>query len=106
MKAARCTLLFAAFATLIAWPTDSCSFSEGLAFVFAKRPDAPISAYVAGRLGILMPTFAHSHLVVAWRYLAGKPLSEIEQKAMRAYYHERLREPRLTEQGPNRDAVG
>jgi hypothetical protein len=106
MKATPCALLFTAFAILIAWPTDSCSFSEGPAFVFAKRPDAPISAYVAGRLGILMPTFAHSHLVVAWRYLAGKPLSEVEQKAMRAYYHERLREPRLAEQGPNRDAVG
>jgi hypothetical protein len=105
MKATRFVLLFTAVAILIARPTDSCSFSEGPAFVFAKRPDAPVSAYAAGRLGILMPTFAHSHLVVAWRYLAGKPLSEIEQKAVRAYYRERLREPRFTEQDPNRNGV-
>ncbi|HEX3067738.1 MAG TPA: hypothetical protein VHX14_04115, partial [Thermoanaerobaculia bacterium] len=106
MKAARCALLFVVLAMLIARPTDSCSFSIGPAFVFAKRPDAPVSLYASGRLGILMPTFAHSHLVVAWRYLSGKPLSDVEQKAMRAYYNARLREPQLAEEGPNRDALG
>lgn len=106
MKAARCALLFTALAMLIACPTDSCSFSIGPAFVFAKRPGAPVSAYAAGRLGILMPSFAHSHLVVAWRYLSGKPLSEAEQKAVRAYYVRRLGEPRVAEESPNPDAVG
>jgi tetratricopeptide (TPR) repeat protein len=98
-------MLFAAAATLVATSTDSCSFRESPSFVFAKRPDAPIAAYTAGRLGVLMPSFAHSHLVVAWRYLAGKPLSAGEQKEMAAYYAFRLGEGAVAPQQPQRDPV-
>ncbi|MEA2329743.1 MAG: hypothetical protein QOE68_4702, partial [Thermoanaerobaculia bacterium] len=90
MRAIRCTLLFVMLAVLGAVPTDSCSFEEGPAFVFPKRPDAPIASFIAGRLGVLMPTYARSYLVVAWRHLAGKPLSDAETKAALAYYTGRL----------------
>lgn len=104
MRAIRRTLFFTAFAIFVARPTDSCSFHEGPAFSFVKRPDAPIAAYTAGRIGILRPTFAHSHLVVAWRYLAGKQLSDSEKKEMIAYYNERLGERALPEK-PGRDPI-
>jgi hypothetical protein len=95
MRVIRCTLLFAMLAIFIALPTDSCSFSEGPAFFFPKRPDAPITSFLSGRLGIVSPTFARSHLAVAWRYLSAKPLSDAEKKAMLAYYDGRLGERTL-----------
>jgi hypothetical protein len=87
--------MFVMFAVFGAVPTDSCSFSEGPVFAFRKRPDAPIASFVSGRLGILMPTYARSYLVVAWRSIAGKPLSEAETKAVMAYYIGRLGDKEL-----------
>jgi hypothetical protein len=104
MKAIRPAIFFILFATLIAGPTDSCSFYEGPSFEFVKRPDAPIAAYASGRLGILAPSFARSHLVVAWRYLMGKPLSDAETKEVLAYYDDRLGERQLPAR-PERDAI-
>jgi hypothetical protein len=100
----RCALLFVMIAVFGAVPTDSCSFSEGPMFVFRRRPDAPIAAFISGRLGVLMPTYARSYLVVAWRHLAGKPLAEAETKGTLAYYTGRLGDNELPAR-PHRDPL-
>jgi hypothetical protein len=105
MRAIRRSLFFAIVACLTAGPTDSCSFFEGPTFDFVKRPDAPIGAYASGRLGILRPSFARSHLVVAWRYLAGKPLSDAETREVLTYYDSRLGDRQMPAR-PERDAIG
>jgi hypothetical protein len=42
-------------------------------------PDAPLEAYVTGKLGMVQPTYARRYLVVAYDFLNGRPLSPIEQ---------------------------
>src|ERR1700690_2304402 len=43
-------------------------------------PEIPTDAYAAGQLGVVLPTYAPSYLVVAYRYFSGKPLSHTEQQ--------------------------
>ena len=53
---------------------DACSSSRELAAVSERHPDLPLGPFVAGRLGVLQPTYARSHLVVAYAWLSGKGL--------------------------------
>jgi hypothetical protein len=80
------TLLCAAAAT-------PCSFDSTPALTFRVRPDAPVERYVAGNLGVVLPEYARSHLVVAYRWLSGKPLTPAEQKGVTALLLHRLGEP-------------
>ena len=72
---------------------DSCTYDNPPVLELDNRPDAPIEGYAAGRLGIVEPTYAHSHLVVAYRYLSGLPLSPIEQQGVLKLMRVRLGEP-------------
>lgn len=90
----RRVFALAAVAASLAVPTDSCSFEGGPLFTYEARPDYPVSAYVAGRLGVVS-AFRPSYLVVAYRYLAGKAPSKAERKELTAYYDERLPDSRI-----------
>jgi hypothetical protein len=58
----------------------ACSFDAPTAlFVMPENPDS-YKAFVKGDLEILQPGFHTRHLVVAYRYLSGKPLSASEQQ--------------------------
>src|SRR2546421_4185633 len=59
-------------------------------FVFTKHPDFPLEKFAAGKLGIVTPTWARSYLVVAYRMLAGNPLSDGEAKAVKSLWDDRL----------------
>lgn len=87
-------LKIAVLALLVASVATPCSFDTTPIDFFATRPDFPIDRYVDGHLGILQPTYARSHLVVAYRYLSGNPPSEIEREGFRAVLRHRLQEDR------------
>lgn len=76
-----------------ALPVAACgpSFSV-LAFTYDVHPDFPLSKFAEGDLGIINDGMARSYYVVAYRYLAGKPLSPAEQKSVVALWHSRLGE--------------
>lgn len=59
-------------------------------FVFTKHPDFPLEKFAGGKLGIVTPTWARSYLVVAYRTLAGNPLSESEAKDVKSLWDDRL----------------
>ncbi|MBY0549596.1 MAG: hypothetical protein K2W95_20125 [Candidatus Obscuribacterales bacterium] len=63
-----------------------------LTFSYGVHPDLPLSKFAAGDLGIIDHGMARSYYVVAYRYLTGKPLSQVEQKAVVALWHLRLGE--------------
>lgn len=45
-----------------------------------ENPDFPLNDYVKGKLGVLQPQYRLSYLIVAYRYLTQRPLSEEEQQ--------------------------
>ncbi|HRG99740.1 MAG TPA: hypothetical protein PLR99_26020 [Polyangiaceae bacterium] len=59
----------------------ACSSSRELAAVSERHPDLPLAPFVAGRLGVLQPTYARSHLVVAYAWLSGKRLDASAQRS-------------------------
>jgi len=84
--------LITLIALLCAATATPCSFDSTPAFSFRVRPDPPIDLYVEGRLGVLQPSYARSHLVIAYRHLSGKPLSEAERAGFTALLRHRLQE--------------
>jgi hypothetical protein len=89
---ARRPLIAVAIAVFCAAVATPCSFDDAPILHFDARPDAPVERYVDGQLGILQPTYARSHLVVAWRHLSGKPLSPAEREGFRDLLLHRLKE--------------
>jgi hypothetical protein len=75
---------------LMARGIDSCSFSDPVVLAFEARPDEPIEKYIGGDLGLIRPTFARSHLVVAYRYITGRPLKAAERRGVAELMEERL----------------
>jgi hypothetical protein len=77
----RCLAIFT-FALLFTHLGNSCAF-EGPEVVFVQHsdPDAPYASYIAGRLGIVKPDYRIRHLIVAYKFLSGHPLTPAEQKA-------------------------
>ena len=63
----------------VAGPARSCGpeFPEAV-FVSQRHPDPPLAAFASGRLGILLPTYYQRYLYVAYRSLAGHPLTAAE----------------------------
>jgi hypothetical protein len=49
-------------------------------FVRKLRPDRP-KEFAAGKLGVLLPTYPRADLAIAFRYLNGGALTEVEQQA-------------------------
>ena len=58
----------------------------GLVFTREHGPDAPISAFTKGKIGIPLPSWWRSYLVVAYRYLEGKPLSSDEARSFAEFW--------------------
>ncbi|HLZ13268.1 MAG TPA: hypothetical protein VKP58_11835 [Candidatus Acidoferrum sp.] len=54
-------------------------FFESAVFTFQDGPDGPDQDFAAGKLGILLPGFHSSYLVVAYRYLSDVKLSSEQQ---------------------------
>ncbi len=82
--------------TAVAAEAGACS-GGGLSvrFGFERHPDLPYEKYAGGQLGLVLPTWARAHLVVAYRTLEGRPLGPAEQAAAT-----RLWERRSTRSGP------
>jgi len=77
----------------VASPIGACGPEYDPAILFTEgRPDDPIDRYVDGHLGIVLPSYYRSHLVVAWRYLSGKPLTKIERDGMLGLIQHRLKQ--------------
>jgi hypothetical protein len=84
-------VLMVSFVCLLPSRTSACGpFFTDAIFVFTKHPDFPLEQFAGGQLGIVSPTWARSYLVVAYRALSGKPLSEAEAKAVRNLWDDRL----------------
>ena len=72
-------------------PTSGCGpFFPQTYFITSRLPDYPLEPYAAGKIGIVLPTYARSYLVVAYRYFNGKPLTPAEQAAALKLWTERL----------------
>jgi hypothetical protein len=58
-------------------------------FRYRRHPDFPRTAFLTGDLGVVQPSYARSYLVIAYRYLAGRPLSAVEREQVRDYWKDR-----------------
>jgi hypothetical protein len=76
-------------------PATACSSSTETFAVSLHHPDLPLTPYLQGELGLLQPSYARSHLVVAYRYLAGAPLSADERTALAGFFDQRLPVPNV-----------
>jgi hypothetical protein len=85
----KLAIVIALLGTAVATP---CSFDVEPRIFFDVRPDAPIDRFVDGHLGILQPSYARSHLIVAFRYLSGRPPSAVEREGFRELLRHRLDE--------------
>lgn len=81
-------------------PAYGCAFSVDPCFTYTNHPDFPLKKFAEGTLSILQPGYARSYLIVAYRYLAGKPLTKTEQDAMVSLWDARLEQ---SEYGCNTD---
>ena len=86
------SLKIALLALLCAGVATPCSWDDTPVLFLELRPDAPIDDFIDGHLGILQPSFARSHLVIAFRYLSGRPPSPVEREGFRALLRHRLDE--------------
>jgi hypothetical protein len=63
-------------------PVSACGpFFDDVVFSYKSHPDLPFQRFVGGEVGIIKPGYARSYLVIAYRYLNGKPLSQEEKSA-------------------------
>lgn len=85
MKAIQALLAGLMLATVVFSPSylPGCGpfFAEAV-FTETRHPPAPIEDYARGHLGVLQRDYARDYLIVAYRYLSGKPLLVTEQKAI------------------------
>jgi tetratricopeptide (TPR) repeat protein len=70
--------------TLVVIPANifSCMNLVENRFTSKRMPEVPQQPYVNGKLGLLWPTFERRYLVIAYRYLDGKPLSAVERDSL------------------------
>lgn len=71
-------------------PADACSSSTEAVAISTRHPDLPLSPFVAGHLGVLEPTYARSHLIVAYAWLSGKGLDPTAQRSVLELAQKRL----------------
>mgnify|MGYP000104584934 CR=1 FL=1 len=65
----------------------ACPWSASeIVTTFARHPDVPRTQYVGGKLGVLLPSFATSYQVIAYRYLTGVGMNRGEQSQANSYY--------------------
>jgi hypothetical protein len=75
----RSTVLLALLVVMLSCSGDTCGpYFLTLEFTRTLGPDAPISAFTRGELGIPQKSWWREYLVVVYRYLQNKPLSNSE----------------------------
>lgn len=62
-------------------------------FTFTYHPDVPLEPYVAGRLGVVQPSYRPSYLVIAYRNLSGLKFDARESHAVVAALEQRMWKP-------------
>src|SRR5205807_2441975 len=84
-------VLIPAFMLLVPFNVNSCApmFPQAV-FTFQRHPDAPLKQYAEGNLGVVLPSFARSYLVIAYRSLTGRPLAHAEIDAALNYWRWKL----------------
>src|SRR6266571_7179253 len=61
---------------------SSCGpFFDGAVFSDRNSPEISFEEYATGQLGIIHSTYYRTYLLVAYRNLSGRPLSNVQQKA-------------------------
>ena len=76
---------------LAAGRAETCSFpGPQPLFVYGKHPDMPLGPFARGGLGVLLPTFARSYLVAAYRHLLGTGFDAKEQEALLTAWSSRI----------------
>ncbi len=64
------------------WPANSHTpYQPTVIFYHEDFPDRPITEFGKGRLGIVQADWSRGYLIVAYRYLTGKPLTTPELKS-------------------------
>ena len=84
MKARHAALIALVAALLVMQPSDSpgCGpFFQEVVFTSDYHPGPTAEELAAGRLGVIQPRYWRRYLLVAYRYLAGEPLTEDERQA-------------------------
>src|SRR6266478_1292441 len=72
-------------------PAMTCGpFFAKVIFSFSLHPDFPLTRFAGGELGIVQSTYARSYLIVAYRYMTGKPLDKAEQESVAALWRRRF----------------
>ncbi len=83
IKSAKRFLILAAVIFLLVMPRAiyTCGpWLDEAIFAFADTPQPSQTEFAAGKLGILLPTFRRSYLIVAYRYLNGLKLDAQQQQ--------------------------
>ena len=81
MRRNRIYLLLFALILLIPQNASTCGpFFPDAIFTYKSHPGRPLKWYAEGKLGVVLPSFDRSYLVVAYRYLSGRPLSASESR--------------------------
>src|SRR5215471_5294441 len=58
---------------------NSCGpYLSDVIFVFKRHPGTPLKWYADGSLGVVLPSYHRSYLLIAYRYFAGRPLAQSE----------------------------
>lgn len=85
------SLLTLSFVALPLPPANACAPDLAYAILInGNHPDLPLKLFAGGNLGIVQPGWAKSYLVMAYRYLSGKPLSKAEQESVVRLWHDRI----------------
>ena len=58
-------------------------------FTYERHPDLPRTGYADGKLGVVLPSYARSYLVVAWRHVAGIGFDPREREQLLGYWTDR-----------------
>ena len=85
-------VLLATTLVVPALPTMACGPDlSPPTFIENEHPDWPPDAYADGKLGVILPSYTESYLVIAFRYFSGKPPSGLERRqfvALWSHYHQ------------------
>ena len=72
-------------------PVTACAPDYPVAVLVSyNHPELPLKLYASGNLGIIQSSWALSYLCVAYRYLAGKPLSPVEMSSANNLWLDRM----------------
>jgi hypothetical protein len=94
------------FALILLTPRNASTcgpfFPEAI-FTYQVHPGKPMKWFADGNLGVVLPSFARGYLVVAYRYLAGRPLSAGERRDTIDYWRWRMQSPNYDAQEQKAD---